>query len=234
MSWKELGTKDRWLVLTAGLQAAATIGTFLVAMVGIWKVTPIITYQVQQQEARVQRATQGAVSDSVTDRFSADAVGWWEAQVASYQRILDLTRGDAARAGTVSFEVVAGGASSIAPGVTPDLLVVTAKPRGAPAEIIKVPVNEGAMPPSQYLQCRVNQGVFAKLDSGARSRVEIATQRYIQRYMVPGVPPAYVRTGMSLKQLHDEITLHQQRRVEALQHLVTLRDMLEEAAREPR
>jgi hypothetical protein len=42
--WRALDRKDRWSLITGSLQAAATIGMFLVALVGIWKVTPIITY----------------------------------------------------------------------------------------------------------------------------------------------------------------------------------------------
>jgi hypothetical protein len=232
MPWKDLGTKDRWLLVSAALQAAATMGTFAVALVGIWKVTPIIAYQVQQQEARVEQAAQTVAGESVTDRFAADAVNWWSAQVASYQRILDLTQARAPGDRVVTFDVVSHGTTAIAPGVTPDLLVVTATARDGSRETASVPVNEHAMPPSQYLQCRVNQGVFAGLKAADRAKVEIAVQRYIQRSMLPRVPPAHVRQDMSLKQLHDEIALHQAQRVEALQHLLGLKDLLEGAVRD--
>jgi len=232
MPWKDLGTKDRWLLVTAGLQAAATLGTFLVALVGIWQVAPIITYQVQQQEAKTEKNARQDVGDSVTDRFAADAVNWWAAQVASYARIVELTGREGARERTVTFQLVAQGSTSIAPGLAPDLLVVKAVDRAGSTEEVKVAVNENAMAPAQYLQCRINQGVFAGLDSPARSRVEIATQRYLQRYMVPGVPPPHVRADMSLPQLHREIALHQERRVEALQHMLGLKDMLDAALRE--
>ena len=233
MPWKDLATKDRWLLVTAALQAAATMGTFLVALVGIWQVVPIITYQVQQQEASTRRLPPVAVGgESVTDRFASDAVGWWQAQVASYQRILELTSGGGRPDRSVTFELVTQGATSVAPGVAPDLLVVTASMKGGASETVKVAVNEQAMPPSQYLQCRVNQGVFAGLDSTKREKVEIALQRYVQRYMVPGVPPPHVRAEMSLEQLHAEIALHQGRREGALQDLLGLKDMLDGALRE--
>ncbi len=232
MSWKDLTSKDHWLIFTAALQAAATVGTFVVALVGFWKVTPIITYQVQQQESRALLAAAAPVGDQVTDRFAADAVNWWSAQVASYQRILDLTGSGAPRGLNVSFELIVDGTTAIAPALTPDLLVVTAVARGGKAETVKVPVNDDAMPPSQYLQCRLNQGVFAGLEATKRTRVETAVQRYVNRHMVPRVPSVHVREGMSLAQLHDEIALHQSQRVEALQHLLGLRDMLESAQRD--
>jgi len=232
MSWKELGTKDHWLLTTAALQAAATIGTFVVALIGIWKVTPIITYQVQQQEAQIQRAAQAITGDSVTDRFAADAVNWWNAQVASYERVLALTAAGASRDRKVTFEIIAGGATAIAPGVKPDLLVVTATARSGPVETVKVPVNENAMSPSQYLQCRINQGVFAGLEGAKRAKVETAVERYIHRHMVPRVPAAHVESDMSLKQLHDEIALHQSQRVASLQHLLGLKEMLDGVMRE--
>ncbi|WP_298831367.1 hypothetical protein [uncultured Piscinibacter sp.] len=231
MVWKDLGTKDRWLLVTAGLQAAATIGTFLVAVVGIWKVTPIITYQVQQQEAEAKRAAPAVTGESVTDRFAADAVNWWGAQVASHQRILDLTGPNAPRDRKVTFEVIAGGSTAVAPGVAADLLVVTSTAKTGSAETVRVPVNEHAMPPSQYLQLRVNHGALAGLDEANRAKAEIAVMSYIQRQMVPRVLPAHVQQGMSLKQLHDEIALEQGQRVEALQHLIGLKDMLDGAMR---
>ena len=232
MPWKELTSKDRWLVLSAALQAAATIGTFLVALVGIWKVTPIITYQVQQQEARALQAGAAQAGESVTDRFAADVVSWWSAQVAGHERILELTGKRASRELKVSFEVVVDGATSIAPAVVPDLLVVTALSPGGGVETVKVPVNDDAMPPSQYLQCRLNQGVFAGLDAATRTKAETTVQRFINQQMVPRVSPAHVRRDMSLAQLHDEIAREQGQRVEALQHLLGLKATLDSALRE--
>lgn len=232
MPWKDLTSKDRWLVFTAVIQAAATVGTFLVALVGFWKVTPIIAYQVQQQEAQALQPAAVQAGESVTDRFTADAVSWWSAQVASHERILELTGKRAAGELTVSFEVVAEGAASIAPAVAPDLLVVTARSPNGSIEAVKVAVNDDAMPPSQYLQCRLNQGVFAGLDAAHRTKTETAIQRFINNQMVPRVSPAHVRPDMSLAQLHDEIAREQGQRVEALQHLLGLKAMLDTALRE--
>ena len=33
MGWKELDTKDRWSLVTSGIQAAATVGMFIVTLV---------------------------------------------------------------------------------------------------------------------------------------------------------------------------------------------------------
>jgi hypothetical protein len=132
----------------------------------------------------------------------------------------------------VSFEIIVNGTTAIASGVTPDLLVVTSKAGSGPSETIKVPVNEQAMPPSQYVQCRLNQGVFAGLDATKRTKVETAVERYINRHMMPRVPPAHLRQGMSIEQLHAEIALHQSQRVEALQYLLGLKDMLDGVVRE--
>lgn len=230
MPWGELGTRDRWLLVTAALQAMATIGTFLVAVVGFWKVTPIITYQVQQQqqqEARAEQVAARVAGESVTDRFSADAVNWWGAQVTSFQRILDLTGRNAPRDRKVGYELIPSAAGAIAPGVTPDLLVVTSTSAAGAKETLQVAVNEQAMSPSQYLQCRVNQGVFAALDVSKRAEVEVAVQSFVHRQMVPRVPPAYVRPGISLRDLHDQIALDQGQRVEALQRLLGMKEMLD-------
>lgn len=57
--------------------------------------------------------------------------------------------------------------------------------------------------------------------------------QYLQRCMAPGLPPPpHVRADMSLRQLHDEIALHQGRRAEEMRHLLGLKDMLDAALRE--
>ena len=230
--WRTLDRKDRWSLVTGTLQAVATLGMFLVAIVGIWKVTPIITYQVQQQEVQAERASAQRFAGTPTDVFVADALNWWTGQVQSFKRIIEVTGAGAARDRKVAFKLVKSGGTSIAPGVAPDLLVVTVTDRQGKAESITVPVNEQAMSPSQYLQCRINQGAFAGLGPGKREKAEVAVERYINRYMLPRVPPARVKPDASLKQLHAEMQLHQHQREEALEHLKGLKGTLDAVMRE--
>lgn len=225
--WRALDRKDRWNLITGSLQAAATIGMFLVALIGIWKVTPIITYQVQQQEVQAERAKVQPLTGSQTDVFVADALNWWIGQVQSFKRIIEVTGAGAPKDSRVAFKLVKSGGTSIAPGVAPDLLVVTVTDRQGKAESITVPVNEHAMSPSQYLQCRINQGAFAGLGAGKREEAEVAVERYINRHMLPKVPPARVKADATLKQVHAEVQLHQHRREEALEHLRGLKGVLD-------
>jgi len=227
--WKALDRKDRWLLVSGSLQAAATWGMFLVAVVGIWKVTPIITYQVQRQESQAEQESLQQLDGTLTDIFSADALKWWTAQVHSFRRIIEVTGTSAPRDKKVVFELIEGGAGSIAPGVRPDLLVVTLTDRQGRVESIKVAVNEHAMSPSQYLQRRINQGFFASLSPENRKKAEVAVERYIHRHMLPRVPPAHVEAGASLKQLHDEIKRDQHLREQALKRLAGLKTMLDDA-----
>lgn len=120
MPWKELSPKDRWSLVAAWMQASATIGMFVVALVGIWQVTPIITYQIQQQ-AQAERAASRPAADSVTGRFVADAFGWWSAQVAGYRRIVELTAAPAAPGTKLSYQLVSGGGEEVVAGLRPDL-----------------------------------------------------------------------------------------------------------------
>ena len=205
---------------------------FIVALVGIWKVTPIITYQVQQQEVQAKRESVQSSSGSLTDVFATDALNWWSGQVQSFSRIIEVTGPGAPRDKKVAFQLVKSGAASIAPGVAPDLVVVTITDRQGKVESVSVPVNENAMSPSQYLQCRINQGVFAGLGPGKRERAQVAVERYINRYMLPRVPPARVEPGVSLRKLHDEIQRNQHQREEALEHLKGLKSMLDAVMRE--
>ena len=111
--WKGLDRKDRWSLVSGSLQAAATWGMFFVALVGIWKVTPIITYQVQRQESQAEQESAQQLDGSPTDIFAADALKWWMAQVHSFRRIIEVTGSSAPRDKKVAFELIQGGAGRI-------------------------------------------------------------------------------------------------------------------------
>jgi hypothetical protein len=82
------------------------------------------------------------------------------------------------------------------------------------------------MPPSQYIRFKVNQGVFASLPEAQRRNVEIAIERYINRVMVPVVPPLIVRADMPLKELQFEISATRHHREEALRHIKGLQEVV--------
>jgi len=229
MPWKDLPLKDRSMVVAAWLQASATIGMFVIALVGIWQVTPIITYQIEQQ-VQARRTAVAPAATTATGRFVAEAFSWWSAQVTSYRRIVELTAVPVPQGVKVSYQLVSGGGQELVAGMRPDLLVVTATTATGAKEILSVPVNENAMTPSQYLQCKVNQGYFADLEPVQRQRVEIALARYLREYMLPKAPVAFVRPGMSLRQLHTEVSLHQDQRELALQHIQALGSVLDKAS----
>lgn len=231
MGWKQLEFKDRWSLVAGGLQAAATLGMFVVTLIGIWKVAPIITYQVQQQESKVAQAQPGLMLEAVSEPFVVDALVWWTGHVESYRRIVELTGAPGRTGGKVSFEIQADRGTAIAPGMKPDLLVVTAAGPGGKKEVVTVPVNKNAMSPSQYVRFKLNHGAFAKLPKSERQKVEIAIERYINRGMVPKVPPLYVRPDMSLEQLQTEIAMNQHHREEALRHIAGLQEVLSSTMR---
>ncbi len=227
MDWKQIELKDRISLMTAGLQALATFGMFVVALVGIWKVTPIITYQVQQQESELSQIT----VEPETNPLVADALEWWSSQLAGYRRVIELTSESGRQGRDVSFDIVSSGGMAIARGVRPDLLVVTAVDSGGEEETVSVPVNENAVSPSQYLRLKMNQGAYADLPKEERRRVEIAIERYIVRDMVPKVPPINVRTDMSLEEVHHEVAMNEHHRKEALRHIKGLEEVVVAARR---
>lgn len=229
MPWKDISSKDRSVLVAAWVQAGATIGMFVVALVGIWRVAPIITYQIEQQEQAQSRQATKPAADTLSGRFTGDAFDWWSAQVASYRRIVELTAPAGVQSKKVDYQLVSGGGTEVVAGLRPDLLVVTATGPAGEKEIVSVPVNENAMSPSQYVQCRVNQGYFAQLAPVQRQRAEIAVTRYLNEVMLPKAPPAFVQGGMSLRQLHDEVSLHQGEREKALEHIRALAGVIDEA-----
>ena len=225
MGWKDLEYKERWKLIVETLQATATVGTFLVAMIGVWKVVPIITYQIERQEAKTEISTE-IQHNGVTARFMQNVHDWWTGQVKSYQRIMELIEKSSKEGWKVSFEVADQGGSSIVPEMTPDLLIVRATDAAGKKEVVKVPVNDKAMTLSQYIQCQINQGALSELEAGKREQVEIAVGRYLHSYMLPRVSPAYVEPDMSLQKLHDEIALQQQRREDAIKQIRALSSIM--------
>lgn len=224
MSWKQLEFKDRWAIITGGLQAAATLGMFAVALISIWKVTPIITYQVEQQASKLK-------VKPVSDPFVSDALDWWTEQKNSYDRIAELTEGSTRKGRKVSFEIVPEGAAAIATGIKPDLLIVTSNGTTGNKEVVAVAVNKHAMSPSQYLRLKVNHGAFAELPEDDKRKLETAVESYIVRHMLPRVPPINVRPDMTPEQLREEVTMNQHHREEALRHIMGLDEVLSSVRR---
>lgn len=227
MGWKELDFRERVSVTTSGIQAAAAFGMFLVAIIGIWKVTPIITYQVERQESAL---AQIAVEPH-THPLVLDALSWWGGQLQNYDRLVEVLGEAENGKADVSFEILAEAGPAIVPGLRPDLLVVSATGTAGKQERISVPVNNNAMPPSQYIRFKVNQGAFASLPEAQRKNVEIAVERYINRVMVPVVPPLIVRVDMSLQELQFEVSATRHHREEALRHIKGLQEVLTAAMR---
>lgn len=229
MGWKELEFRERWSLMVAGIQAVSTFGMLILAVVGIWKVTPIITYQVQQQESELAQM----VAQQDTDPLVADALNWWTERMRSYRRVVALIDDAASRGHGVTFEVQEGAAPAVAEGVYPDLLVITATGGPAPRESVSVPVNEKAMSPSQYVQFKLNQGAFSSLPEQQRYNVETAIERYVNRVMLPKVPAILVRNDMSLNDLRLEIAMRENQREEALRHIKGLEEVIAAAREAP-
>lgn len=239
MAFRDIETKYRWSLIISAAQALATLGMFVVALIGVWKVAPIITYQtyqIEQKQEAEQTAELAKVSEAklpqysaAVDRFVNDVLGWWTSQVKSYQRIMDLIKEKDKRQLNIKFKVVGSAPASNEQIPDPDSLVVTATGANMKKQTIRVPVNEHAMTPNQYIQCKINQGMLYGLESTARQRVEIAIAQYIQAGMVHKVPPAYVQPDMSLQQLYEAISYHQNQRVEAIAQIRALQGVIEAA-----
>ena len=233
----DLKSRQRIGLIAIIVQASATVGMFIVAIVGITQVAPIITYQtIQIEQKQEEEAKKKALLDEaaletklprhsvVVDRFVNDVLSWWTNQVESYQRIMNAIKDKDKK---VSFTVV--GAKQDSSGVvsSPDFLIVNTISSAGKKETIKVAVNEGAMNPNQYIQCKINQGLLFDMPGPDRQKVELAINRYIHEGMVNKVPPAYVQSDMTLKQLYEAISFHQPQRVEAVSQIRALHGVIE-------
>lgn len=230
--WKTLGLQQRWTLIVLTIQATAALGTFIAAIVRVWSVSPIINYRIEQQE-RLRQTEDNAITlpdtHPVTARFVQDIYGWWEARVSSYESVLELLRAGEELGLNLAYELsespqLAGVDESVS-----DVLVLTATGRDGRSQIVEVPVNENAMPLTQYIQYKLNHGAFSELDVAKRQKVEAAVSQYVRFYMIPRVPPPYIGASMSLAEVEQEIASSQKLRVEAMKHIQALNAVIEVA-----
>lgn len=231
MGWKDPEFRERWGLVVSSVQAFATLGAFLVAIVGVWRVAPIITYQVEKQRAeRIPTAMAPTSGSELGTRFANEALAWWSPRVLAYARIVELVRTQEGRAGELSFQLLEGED----PGTglrAPDLLIVAARLPGLDEEVLRVEVNDRAMQPGHFIQRQINHGFFEELDRATRRRVEAALEHYAKSHMLPRIPPPHVRADMSADEIADEIGLHQDDRVTAARQIPGLVEIIEDAAR---
>ena len=240
--WSEIKANERLGLIAVIVQASATVGMLIVAIIGISQVAPIITYQTYQieqkkeEEAEKKAQLEKATLDTrlpthsvVADRFVNDVLGWWTNQVESYQQIMNAIENKDKQQMKVTFKVVSAKTDSSGVISSPDFLIVTAIRPAGKKQVIKVAVNEGAMNPNQYIQCKINQGLLYDMPAPEREKVELAISRYINEGMVSKVPPAYVQSDMTLKQLYEAISFHQVQRVEAITQIRALHGVIEAA-----
>lgn len=230
--WKTLGLQQRWTLVVLTIQACAAAGTFIAAMVGLWSVSPIITYRIQEQE-RLAEAAETAITlpdtHPVTARFVQDVYRWWESQVERYQRIIELIGTRNTLGAEVRFELREQAQIPDVPASVADFIVVTARGPDGREETVSAAVNENAMPLTQYIQFKINHGAFAELDPQTRQRAEEAVARYTRFYMTPRVSPPHVGSTMTLDEVLREVQSCQQLRIDAFKHIQTLNAVIEVA-----
>ncbi len=230
MGWRELDFRERWSLVVATIQAVATLGAFAVAIVSIWRVAPIITYQVEKQKSEPIPLAIGERSGSaLASHFANDALEWWSPRVVAYGRIVELVKTRKGRGYELSFELIEGvGANG---ELRSDVLVVHAKHPRRDDETIRVEVNERAMQPGHYIQRQINYGFFDKLERRQRKRVEVAVEHYARNHILPRIPPPHIRADMSIDEIAEEIALHQDDREVAARQIPGLFEVIEEASR---
>lgn len=228
MGWQDLEFKERWSMVVGAVHAFASVGMVIVAIVGFSSVTPIIRHEVQQRahEEALAEFEAFASRNSFAGTFVGEVLFWWTDQVRAYQRILELT----ARVDpevNVSFEVVESTPFPGVPGHVSDSLVVTAIDADGHTEKVEVPVNDDAMPPSQYIQYKINQGALAALEASKRRKVENGIIRYMRSSMLRKPSPARVHAGMSLQEVRAEVSRGQPARLDATPHIVALKGVID-------
>jgi len=226
MGWKSLEYKGGWTLIIATIQSIATLGTFIVALVGISRVTPLISYQIerQQDDESTKSILSLLQSEEAADKFVGEALGWLTVQVKNYQHIMDLIKRRDQRNLDVTYDIEESTTQNV-----PDILVVTAVNVDGKAEMVKVPINSKVMSPTQYIQQKINKGSFSSLDSRKRLKVENSITSYMKAHMQPKVPPPYIRLGMSLQQVYEEISYSQDHRNDTIKHIRALKGVIDEA-----
>jgi hypothetical protein len=213
-----------------------------VAVYGLTKVAPIITYQtfqIEQKKEEQDKKEETKPKDNTQlvpkapkyslsgERFVNDVLGWWTNQVESYQQVMDMIKKQGAK--KISFKVLEARERDGETIKSPDFLVVNATDASGKKQTVKVAVNERAMNPTQYIQCKINQGMLYDMAEPERKKVEIAITRYINSGVVGKTPPAYIQSDMSIQDVYEAISFHQAQRVQAIQHIRALNGVIEAA-----
>jgi len=231
MGWQDLEFRERWSLIVSTIQAVATAGAMLVAVVGIWRVAPIITYQVEKQRTEPLPLVVPETSGSpLAKRFADEALAWWSPRVATYDRIVELVRTREKRGTEIGFELI-GDVGADGEEIEPGVLVVTADQPGREAETLRVEVNEQAMQPALFIQRQINTGFFEGLDPEVRRRVEAAVESYSRSHMLPRIPAPHLRADMSLDEIANEISHHRDDRLTAARQIPGLVEIIEDAIR---
>lgn len=230
--WRNLGLQQRWTLIVLTIQATAAAGTFVAALVGLYSVSPIITYRLEQQERSREAQARTVIlpeTTPVTARFVKDVYDWWTGRVESYQQILDMIQTGEEPGTETKFEIMRAEQIPGVPESTSDMLVVTGRAEDGSTRVVEAPINENAMPLTQYIQYKINHGAFSDLEGAQREQVEAAVARYMSFYMVPGVPPPYVGASASLDEIRSEIQSRQSARVDANKKIQALNAVIEVA-----
>jgi len=232
--WRELSFLEKWTLISGTIHAVSTFGLALVAVIGLYKVAPIIVYQVEQQEQQ-RLAQEGVVAplgetalhSEIADVFVDDVLDWWTHQIESYRQILDLIDLQTRNRARLAFQIERSQPVPGAPEIKSDYLVLTATLDSRQQETARIPVNESAVCPNQYIQYKINHGAFADLGARPRQAVELAITSYVQTFMVPKVAPIYAESDMSWTQLRQAISDSQPHRLDALKHIRALKGIID-------
>ncbi len=232
MTWKDLDFKERWTLALGSVHALATAVLAIVATLGLAQVAPILVYQIEQQQKaektlRAEPAMQVSEYGSVANAFVDDVMAWWMSEVHAHQRIVELIKMSEQKAADLAIEITEGNPIPAAPEIRSECLTVTATLGSDATEVVRIAVNEGAPPPTQYIQYKINHGAFADLNPSQRQKVEDAIARYMNLFMVPDVPPAFVKRTASLSELHDGISCGQPQRVNTIRHIRALKGIID-------
>ncbi|MDJ0790216.1 MAG: hypothetical protein QNK05_25760 [Myxococcota bacterium] len=231
MAWKDLDFKERWSLVAATIQATATLGAFAVALVGIWRVAPIITYQVEKQKADPVSVGLAPISGSpLARRFARQTLEWWNPRVADYARIVELIRTREDEGVEVDYELIPGRPDG-GQGSADLLVVASRRPGEEEEEVLRIEVNARALRLGHFVQREINRGFFQDLEPEVRKRVEVAVEHYAKTHVLPQIPPLHIREGMSLDQIAEEISHHQDDRVTAARQIPALVEIIEGAIR---
>ena len=228
-------SRENLTTVFSGLQTFAALGMLIVSVVGLLMVSPIITYQIEYQEKRLEGlpvTVQTSSQSNAADNFINVVIGWWKLQIDDLEQVEQIHQkyGVADNSVKLTFIDIEGNVALSDDDIA--FIEVKVIDNNTVVESAKIPVNSHAERPYVYIQRMIEEGVLDSQSELLMISTKSAIEAYLERdgYMLNKVPSTvsfYVNLQTNLAEIAEDIRHYQEHRRTALKQLSALKGIVD-------